>query len=154
MGHDVSIINVKTKSVIGHTYISGNFSKYKDDYPGIHSIHGHKNSTVIKIIRGTLDKLLDNDVVPFAHNKESEKRCGLTFGDKDPQKDLECYAACLQEFLGAAVSIKRRFKNGLENGDIDDIYWYSDQVFNITKHAHYDSDNDLYESDGLENNSF
>ncbi len=134
MGHDIDIVNLKTGGKIGHTYITGNFSKYGEKYPGIHAIHGHRNSTVIKIILQTLDLLLDDGIVPHVHNPGGR---ALTFGDKDPQKDLECYAACLQEFLYAAYIFKK------DNIDHEDLYWYSDQVWDITKFS-----KDGYESDG------
>ncbi len=135
MGHDIEIIDTKTGEIVGCTYITGNFSKLGCDYPGIHEIHGHKNSTVIKIIKGSLDKLIDDNVVPFLHD---------SFGDKDPQKNLECYAACLQEFLRMAIRLRKDYKSH------DDFRWYSDQVFKISGHAYYDDNNELYQSDGLE----
>ncbi len=130
MGHDIDIINVKSNDKIGSTYITGNFSKYKEQYPGIHAIHGHNNSTVIKIIRRTLNLLLDNCIVPRVHNAANR---ALTFGDEDSQNDLECYAACLQEFLYAAYKIKREYDNDDNDNNYNDIYWYSDQVFEITE---------------------
>jgi len=134
MGHDIDIILASNGYCIGNTYITGNFSKYKDKYPGIHAIHGHKNSTVIKIICRTLALMLNDKIVPEVHNPGGR---ALTFGDADVQKDLECYAACLQEFLDAAIKIKNEY-------DSENIYWYSDQVWEITKF-----EEDGYESDGM-----
>jgi len=94
MGHDIDIINTKTGDLIGHTYITGNFSKYNNKYPGVHAIHGHKITTIIEILRRTLDLLLDDDIVPKVHNPGGR---ALTFGDpKDSQKDLECYATLIK----------------------------------------------------------
>jgi len=142
MGHDIDIIDVKTGRIVDSTYITGNFSKYDDKYPGIYAIHAHKNDTVIKIIRRTLDLLLDDGIVPCVHNPGGR---ALTFGDKDPRKDLECYAACLQDFLYTAYRLKR--EKDFWSWDDQDLYWYSDQVFEITKYS-----KDGYESDGIEQN--
>lgn len=140
MGHDIDIINIKTREKISKTYITGNFTKYQDKYPGIHTIHGHKNRTVIKILRSTLDKMLDNGIVPGVHNAGSR---ALTFGvPDDPQKDIECYAACLQDFLYLAIDIEKE-------KDRENIYWYSDQVFKVTRFC----DDKNNESDGEENES-
>ena len=117
MGHDIDLIEDGYK--VRHTYITFNFSKYSDKYPGIHALHGHSNDTVIKILKKTLKLLLDDDIVPQVHMPSSR---ALTFGvPDDPQKDLECYAACLQEFLQLALIYKGR-----------KVYWYSDQVWEIT----------------------
>jgi len=110
MGHDIDLIE-DSKSIY-HTYITFNFHKYKDKYPGIHYIHGHNNNTVIKILKKTLKKLIDDGVLPEKHSS--------CYGDPDPKKDLECYAYCLQEFLKVALIFKDR-----------EVYWYSDQVFEI-----------------------
>jgi hypothetical protein len=140
MGHDITIIDIFNDEEIKSAYITGNFSKYDDKYPGIYAIHGHSNNTVIKIIRKTLNLLLDDGFFPVTHDKSP---INLTYGDPtDPIKDLECYAACLQEFLYEAIKIKQSY---LQN---DKIYWYSDQVFPIKKFV----DNG-YESDGKYENS-
>lgn len=138
MPHDIYIVNVKTPGKFKHTYISGNFFKYRDKYPGVYAIHGHKNSTVIKIIRKTLDLLLDDEIVPCL-NKFSKP--DIVFGDQtDPIRDLQCYAACLQMFLYIAFGIQRK------NMDHDNMYWYSKaSQWKITKFI-----SDDYESDGLE----
>lgn len=137
MGHDIDIIDIKNNDTVAATYITGNFSKYSDKYQGIYHIHGHKNTTVIKILKRTLNMMLNDGIVPAVHNPDPSGRA-LTFGDKDPEKDLQCYAACLQEFLQFALDIKG-----------DNLYWYSDQVSVITKFSE-----DGYESDGvLINNS-
>jgi hypothetical protein len=135
MGHDIDIVNVKTGDIVAKTYITGNFSKLGSDYPGIHEIHGHKNSTVIKLLKCSLNKLIDNNVVPFLHDH---------YGHKDPQKNLECYAACLQEFLRIAVELRKEYESH------DDFRWYSDQVFKISRYTTYDTEGELYHSDGLE----
>lgn len=134
MGHDIDIIDIKTGKIISNTYITGNFSKYSKKYPGIYHIHGHKNNTVIKIIKKTLNLLLDDEIIPYLHDY---------YGDQNNiKKDLESYAASLQIFLKIAFLIKENTNNS------DNIYWYSDQVSNIIKYK-----TDGYESDGYELNS-
>lgn len=142
MGHDIDLVDIKTRRIYGSTYITGNFSKYGDKYPGIYAIHGHSNETVIKIIKASLTKLLNDDIIPRVHNPGGR---ALTFGvPGDEKKDLECYAACLQEFLQVALKFKDEYPE--THGD---IYWYSDQVWEITK---YVTDSEFvdngYESDG------
>lgn len=139
MGHDIDLIDVKTRQNHGHTYITGNFSKYGDQYPGIHAMHGHSNKTVIRILKASLKKLLDDDIVPQVHNPATR---ALTFGvPEDKKKDLECYAACLQEFLQVALKFKEDYPDTHR-----DIHWFSDQVWSITKYSTDGSDG--YESDG------
>lgn len=140
MGHDIDIIDIKTGEVVMSTYITGNFSKYKDEYPGIHAIHGHKNNTVIKILTNTLNKLVNDGILPYAHNYNGPVRA-LTYGDKDPKLDKECYAACLKIFLELAIDLNIKYPD-------DELYWYSDQVWGITKFKTETTNG--YESDGIE----
>jgi hypothetical protein len=112
MGHDIDII-YKDGELIKTTYITSNFSKYKNKYPGIHAIHGNNNDKVTEILKSSINLLLKDGITPCIHNGG--------FGDKDPIKDLECYAACLKNFLEIAVSISEQYKH------CENIYWYSDQ---------------------------
>lgn len=137
MGHDIDIVNIRTNECISRTYITFNYTKYADKYPCAAAIHGHKNSTVIKILRKTLDLLQDDGIVPISNRSIM----AITYGDEDQLEDLRCYATCLQEFLSLAFKIKR--ENDSED-DYENIYWYSDQVWNITKFKSTDG----YESDG------
>lgn len=106
MGHDIDIINIKSGEIICSTYITGKYTVYT----GIHSIHGHKNNTVIKIIKGLIDNF----------NNEYKR-------DKDPRNDLE--------YLKGLLNIANEIEN---EKDANDIYWYSDKVEDISKE--YDSD--------------
>ena len=144
MGHDIDLIDTKTGVNHGHTYITGNFTKYGNQYPGIYAIHGHSNETVIKVLKTSLIKLLNDDIVPYVHKPGGR---ALTFGVPDnKKKDLECYAACLQEFLQVALNFKEDYPDTHQN-----IHWYSDQVWEIKKYIvaidGYDSEGEKYEND-------
>jgi hypothetical protein len=142
MGHDITILN-KNTGERWHTYITFNYSNLSDKYPGIYAIHGHSNNTVIRILKKTLTKLLNDDIVPCTIDIKS------AYGDKDSVRNLECYAACLQEFLKLAIRIKRDSEEGHQ------IYWYSDQVWAIQRYeeetnATCESIDAGYFSDGAE----
>ncbi len=144
MGHDIDIINLTSGITIEHTYITFNFSKYAEKYPGVNAIHGHKNSTVIKILIKTINLLLNDGIVPRIYEPGGR---ALTFGDSDPHKDLQCYAACLLEFLYIAFEIKKDTDGYYLDGENhENVYWFSDQVWEITKFISLDG----YESDGIE----
>ncbi len=89
-----------------------------------------------------MDKLLDDNIVPKVHIPGGR---ALTFGHPtDSKKDLECYAACLQDFLSTAIEIESEYHN-------ESIYWYSDQVFEITKYEEKGAEEGTnYDSDGNE----
>ncbi len=135
MGHDIDIVDIETGKTVDCTYITGNFSKYTDEYPGIYAIHGHKNSTVIKIIQQTLNKLINDGICPSLDKKYS----AWGSDNKDRIYDLECYYLCLENFLSIATKINNTYTN---------VYWYSDQVWEITKFKAEITNG--YESDGFE----
>lgn len=145
MGHDIDIIlysdDKKTYSVINNLYITFNFSKLGDKYPGIYAIHGHKLPTIIKILRKTIDLLMNDGIFPYIEReKNKDYKFDWIYGDKDPIMNLKYYAGVLLYFLEYAFKLKENYPNEFEN-----IYWYSDQVWEISK---YTEEN--YESDGLE----
>lgn len=148
MGYDFDIVNIKTSEYIGSIYITSNFTKYQYKYPGANAINGHRNYTVIKILKKTLKKMLDDNITPCVYKQGGKP---IAFGDPDPVKDLQCYAACLCEFLNRAISIQNDYKNS------ENIYWYSNQVWGIKKFSEVEDNefgdenknDDGYESDGV-----
>lgn len=142
MGHDIDIIDIENGEIISSAYITGNFTKYSDEYPGIHAIHGHKNSTVIRILTNTLNKMANDGISPSVNKKYSAWGSTGRRDNVDKKYDLECYYLCLQGFLNIATNLNKTYSTD------EFIYWYSDQVWEITKFKEETTNG--YESDGIQ----
>jgi hypothetical protein len=137
----VLIVNKGTNEKIDTREIKHVDSVYIDEYQGIKDIHGHKNETVIKILRKTLNKMLDDGYFPRNHQDENGDDNGLTT-TYPHKKKIERYAFDLYNLLDSAMGIKDDYH--WDNGDIN-IYWYVSNAEEIIKY--YSDDGEV--SDGL-----
>ena len=141
---------------IGHAYLTFNWSEYASVYGGARDIHGHSNTTVMDIFRPFCKRCVtmvsfrtrriiwnpghavskdgvvttkSGPTVWYGCWNEDQNEEDLDGDAATEIKNKQCYAYCIRKLLKRAEKFYAIY--GAEDSSTK-IYWYSDQVWEIT----------------------